>query len=495
MKKKAFDDIRSKRLELGMAQGELARLASVDSSDLRRWERGLEAPDLASAARIGRVLGVSERLVLRAQRHHGQIAVPGEGYATAEAGSGQVVQRRSPPPKNARRVLDLFCGSGGLSFGFEQSGAFVTTLGVDLLPDRIATFVANHEHATGVAGDIRALPLEELRRLAGQVDVVVGGPPCQGFSSIRPFRNLTEGDPRNSLGEHYVLAINHLRPEWFVFENVVGLLTHEGGARLDSLLEGLGAAGYRVEWRVVNAALFGVPQHRERIVIVGNRVGVKFDWPRPTHRAMHKSMAGTRSEVIRTEPLFSMELPDALTLMDAIDDLPPVSSGGETRKYDAPPRTAYQRQMRQRATTLSLHRATHHSPKMLNIIRHAGSNISALPPGMVTSGFSSCYSRLDPSRPSTTLTVNFVHPASNRCIHPYQDRALTPREGARIQSFPDDFIFLGNAAQVVKQIGNAVPPLLGRVVAEAIVKSEDASLEQRVARRRTQELAASGGGA
>ena len=109
---------------------------------------------------------------------------------------------------------------------------------------------------------------------------------------------------------------------------------------------------------------------------------------------------------------------------------------------------------------------------MMEIIRHAGSSIHALPPGMVTSGFSSCYSRLDPDRPSNTITVNFVHPSSNRCIHPFQDRALTPREGARIQSFPDTFTFVGTAAQVVKQIGNAVPPALGTVIAEAIAAQD-----------------------
>ena len=109
----------------------------------------------------------------------------------------------------------------------------------------------------------------------------------------------------------------------------------------------------------------------------------------------------------------------------------------------------------------------------MEIIRHSGANRSALPDVLVTSGFSSCYSRLDADRPSTTLTVNFVHPASNRCIHPFQNRALTPREGARIQSFPDSFRFVGTVAQIVKQIGNAVPPLLGQKIAEAILASED----------------------
>jgi DNA (cytosine-5)-methyltransferase 1 len=330
---------------------------------------------------------------------------------------------------------------------------------------------------------LKAHSLKELHRLTGHVDVVVGGPPCQGFSSIRPFRNLTEGDPRNSLGEHYVLVINQLQPEWFVFENVVGILTHESGTRLYALLEGLRSAGYAVDWRVINAALYGVPQYRERVVIVGNRIGANFEWPEPTHRVDYKGMAGTRREVIRAQPLFATDLKSPVTLMDAIDDLPPVPAGSEAAEYLGEPRTPYQRMMREGVSKLSLHRATRHSDRMLEIIRHAGANISALPPGMVSSGFSSCYSRLEPDRPSTTLTVNFVHPASNRCIHPHQDRALTPREGARIQSFPDRFEFRGTSAQVVKQIGNAVPPLLGRCIAEAILASEERMRKSRARRR------------
>ncbi len=467
-------EMRAKRLALGIPQADLARRAAVPETQLRKWERGLEWPDPNSAARIGLILGVNPDQLLSVRERHTGPVTPGEGYTTAKAGTGQVFKRKVEPRSGARRVLDVFCGAGGLSFGFEQSGEFLTTCGIDLLPDRIETFVANHVHATGIAGDLRAYSLHDLERLTGEVEVVVGGPPCQGFSSVRPFRNLTEGDPRNSLGEHYVLVINQLRPEWFVFENVVGILTNGDGNRLYSLLEGLRDAGYAVDWRVMNAALYGVPQYRERVVIVGNRLGIQFLWPEPSHRVEYKSMAGSRREVIRTAPLFSGGLLEAVTLMQAIDDLPTVSSGGEATEYLEPPRTKYQELMRLGASRLSLHKATKHSERMLDIIRHAGTNISALPPGMVSSGFSSCYSRLDPDRPSTTLTVNFVHPASNRCIHPYQSRALTPREGARIQSFPDRFEFRGQSAQVVKQIGNAVPPLLGQRLAEAIFNSEDA---------------------
>jgi DNA (cytosine-5)-methyltransferase 1 len=476
-------DMRARRLALGLAQADLARRAQVSETELRKWERGLELPDADSAGRLAAVLDMDAHRLMRAQASHARHATPGEGYTTAEAGTGQIFPRRIEPKENVRRVLDVFCGSGGLSFGFERSGEFATTFGIDLLRDRVETFVANHNHATGIAGDLKAHSLKELHRLTGYVDVVVGGPPCQGFSSIRPFRNLTEGDPRNSLGEHYVLVINQLQPEWFVFENVVGILTHESGTRLYALLEGLRSAGYAVDWRVINAALYGVPQYRERVVIVGNRIGANFEWPEPTHRVDYKGMAGTRREVIRAQPLFATDLKSPVTLMDAIDDLPPVPAGGEAAEYLGEPRTPYQRMMREGVSKLSLHRATRHSDRMLEIIRHAGANISALPPGMVSSGFSSCYSRLEPDRPSTTLTVNFVHPASNRCIHPHQDRALTPREGARIQSFPDRFEFRGTSAQVVKQIGNAVPPLLGRCIAEAILASEERMRKSRARRR------------
>ncbi len=466
-------DLRTLRLASGLTMTEVARQAAVTSHQLRQWERGLAFPNRDEVQRLSAVLKASPKTIAQAQRRHAAKAVPGEGYTTAEAGQGEVYPPRQVPSPSKKRVLDLFCGSGGLSFGFEQSGAFVTTAGIDLLPDRIDTFRANHAHATAVAGDLRAFGLDELAKVVGPVDVVVGGPPCQGFSSIRPFRNLTEGDPRNSLVEHYVLVISKLRPAWFVFENVVGILTHERGNRLHAVLEGLRGAGYQVEWRILNAALFGVPQYRERLVIVGNRLGVPFQWPTPTNYIEYKSMAGARPEVLRTDPLFSGHLPAAVTLSDAIGDLPPLESGAESMSYRrAANLTDYQAEMREGSEHLSLHRATNHSSRMLEIIRHSGSNISALPPGMVRSGFSSCYSRLAADRPSTTLTVNFVHPASNRCIHPHQDRALTPREGARIQSFPDRFEFKGTSAQIVKQIGNAVPPKLGRAIAAAIVASE-----------------------
>jgi DNA (cytosine-5)-methyltransferase 1 len=159
-----------------------------------------------------------------------------------------------------------------------------------------------------------------------------------------------------------------------------------------------------------------------------------------------------------------------VTVGDAINDLEPVAAGQASTNYrtDHTP-SDYAKAMQNGNKSVTLHSATKHTERMLEIVRKAGLNRWALPEGMTSSGFSSCYSRLTADEPSTTITVNFVHPASNRCIHPIQDRALTPREGARLQSFDDNFEFRGSRTAIVKQIGEAVPPLLGRAIAQAIL--------------------------
>lgn len=166
-----------------------------------------------------------------------------------------------------------------------------------------------------------------------------------------------------------------------------------------------------------------------------------------------------------------VRLPPALTVDDAIGDLPIIESGQEATCYDRPAQNVYQAARRNGNNELTLHSSTRHTDRMLDIIKHSGPNIHSIPKNLISSGFSSCYSRLDGQAPSVTITVNFVHPASNRCIHPHSDRALTPREGARLQSFDDDFYFAGNRTQVVKQIGNAVPPLLGQALAGPIAEA------------------------
>ncbi len=374
------------------------------------------------------------------------------------------------------KIIDLFCGSGGFSAGFETTSEFEISAGIDLLEDRLRTFKANHKYADAIQGDIRQLsPIKfcQTTGLApGDVDVLIGGPPCQGFSSVRPFRSLNVDDPRNTLFESFALFVQFYLPTFFVMENVVGLISHNRGKTIKQIVATFESIGYSTDWRVLNAVHYGLPQRRERVVIIG-RLGSKNTaiFPEPTYYFEGRSMApANHTKVIRTYPLMQYILAPAVTVMGAIHDLPVLKAGDKQTHYrsDIVP-TTYEVERRKNMDRVTLHEATAHTEKMLNIIKCAGANILALPQGLVTSGFSTSYSRIEPDQPSVTLTVNFVHPGSNKCIHPNQNRALTPREGARLQGFDDDYIFVGTRSQIVKQIGNAVPPILGKAIASALL--------------------------
>jgi DNA (cytosine-5)-methyltransferase 1 len=385
------------------------------------------------------------------------------------------------PMRDSRlTVIDLFCGTGGFSKGFENTGLFDVAFGIDLLPQAVETFRLNHANAYATAADVRSYPARQVAAdtglRPGEVDVVIGGPPCQGFSSIRPHRGQKNEDPRNQLFTYFAAFAAHFRPRAIVLENVAGLATHNGGRDIARMQEAFEAIGYDTDWRILNAASFGVPQKRERLVLLGVERGGVLAFPSPTHGGEKiRRTIGLRDRermdgAARQQWLFdrpenaTLRLLPVVTVAEAIDDLPQIGSGEVATAYDNQPRTSFQADRRTRSESLELHSSTRHSPRMLEIIRHAGPNINCIPPNLITSGFSSCYSRLAADEPSVTITVNFVHPASNRCIHPTLDRALTPREGARLQSYDDDFKFAGSRAQIVKQIGNAVPPLLGQAI-------------------------------
>lgn len=383
------------------------------------------------------------------------------------------------PPMNT--IFDLFCGTGGFSYGIEQAipGRFETRLGVDILSDALKTFSANHKNATTVKADIRKLSCQKIREVTGigpgDVSVIAGGPPCQGFSSIRPFRSSQKDDPRNSLFEQFANFVNYFQPPVIVMENVVGLATHDSGKTIDEIIKCFSNIGYECDWKILNAAHFGVPQKRERLILMGVLKGLPLVFPTPSHKYIGSTVGykDKRKMLVPVDlPLFQKQpiLENAISVMDAIGDLPEIESGQSSCIYTNLPFNKYQRDRRNGAKTLELHSSTKHSEKMLEIIKHSGPNITCIPKHLISSGFSTCYSRLAADEPSVTITVNFVHPASNRCIHPIQNRALTPREGARIQSFDDTYQFVGTRTQIVKQIGNAVPPLLGKAVGLAISK-------------------------
>jgi DNA (cytosine-5)-methyltransferase 1 len=365
-------------------------------------------------------------------------------------------------------VIDLFCGTGGFARGFLDYGPeFVLKYAIDLDAEASATARINHPSAMVETNDIRNVSpttvQERIRRK--RVDVLIGGPPCQGFSSLRPNRSRSEEDERNSLYVRFAHFAEVLRPKVVVLENVVGLLTHRDGATLNRLLKTFVALGYRVDWRILNAASFGVPQKRERFVLIAARDNGPIMFPKPTHNFEGRVIGfKDRSRYV----LGDATLPPALTVDEAIGDLPVLERGQEAASYDRLPSNSYQAARRNRARELTLHRAAKHSDRMMAVIKHAGPSIASIPKHLITSGFSSCYSRLSGGEPATTITVKFQSPASNKCIHPTQDRTLTPREAARIQSFDDDYAFVGSLTDVAAQIGNAVPPLLGRAIASSV---------------------------
>lgn len=375
-------------------------------------------------------------------------------------------------------MLDLFCGTGALSYGIENHSPRLHTVGgIDADQSAAQTAALNHPNSKILCQKIELLTPDEMISLTGvsSIDVIVGGPPCQGFSSLRPSRGAGLDDPRNSLYKQFLKYVRVLSPRIFILENVVGILSAGEGKLVAEMLAAFRRIGYSVDWRVLNAANFGVPQKRERFFLVGVRknLGSKVmpTFPVPRHWFAGR-VIGTKIKdryVINS----SSGLPP-VTVRDAISDLPSLKSGESGTAYGRPSVTSFQEERRRGAPTgLTLHDAASHNAKMLEVMRHAGSNIHALPKGLVSSGYSSCYSRLAFDEPSTTITVKFTSPASSKCIHPVDDRAITPREAARLQSFDDAFVFAGSKTDIASQIGNAVPPLFGEAFSPVLEQMLD----------------------
>lgn len=361
---------------------------------------------------------------------------------------------------NNRTVIDLFCGAGGLSEGFRQAG-FRVLAGNDFFEAAGATFAATHPEAEFLPGPIQNHTAKDFLRAAdlnaGELTVLVGGPPCQGFSVYNHQRGLH--DERSSLYREYLRIVQGLAPEWVVLENVTGMTSAGGGAAVDDILAGLKKLGYDVQSRILRAEDFGVPQERRRIVFVGNRIGVPVKFPEPTH-------GSDRSPFV--------------TVADAISDLPPLKNGEDrgVLPYRHEPRSDYQRNMRQGSNCVFNHAATKLgaiNSERLKHISQGGSwrdiPVNLLPAGMrraKRSDHTKRYGRLRWDGFASTILTK-CDPHWGAYFHPDQDRVLTVREAARLQSFPDRFDFRGSRTDQYVQVGNAVPPLLGKAIAEAIL--------------------------
>ena len=332
-------------------------------------------------------------------------------------------------------AIDLFSGAGGLHIGFERAGFDIKLcIDNDNLVER--TNRKNFPNIPMINRDIRTVTTDEIKAFLddGTVDVVIGGPPCQGFSTIGkrvssdPQKRYAF-DPRNELVITYANLIRALQPKFIVMENVKGILTKDGGNYLQSVLSMLRDAGYSVDYRLINMADYGVPQIRERVIILGNRLGLPVSFPKRDH---------------------SDNPEDGLlpwnNCWDVLKDLVDL---GDCPEFN--------------------HVALKHTPK--NIERYKlipeGGRLPEdnLPPELYRRNFGNTYKRLDRKRPALTMVPgNDAFP-----IHPELNRSLTVREAARIQTFPDEMIFEGNRRQQGHQVGNAVPPMFSEKLGKFVL--------------------------
>lgn len=337
-------------------------------------------------------------------------------------------------------VLDLFCGCGGMSLGFEQAG-FRVLLGIDVWKDALQTYILNHKEAKTLCADISILTGEDIVNVIGDasVDVIIGGPPCQGFSVAG--KRIVD-DERNKLYKGFVRMVDYFRPRAFVMENVPNILSIGGGAIKDAIVEDFTKLGYTVEYKVLTASDYGVPQNRRRAIFVGLQTGLHFTFPEPLQTAK-------------------------VTSEEALSDLPEYSvEDGAT--YPLVPNSEYQKLMRNNSTTLYNHQATAHNQKTIDIISLVpdGGNYKDLPIELQsTRKVHIAWTRLNSKKPSFTIDTGHRHH-----FHYSYNRIPTARESARIQSFPDDFIFTCSRTSQFKQIGNAVPPLLGKAIAYKLLE-------------------------
>lgn len=339
------------------------------------------------------------------------------------------------------KIVDLFCGCGGLSLGFEMAG-YEPILAIDMWEDAVITYNRNRENSVAISEDIHNITDAYLQTLNANNEIVgvIGGPPCQGYSTVGT-RDIN--DPRNHLYLEYCRVVENIQPEFFVLENVKGLLTLSNGLFRDDIVERFSRLGYEVSYQVVNAADYGVPQNRDRVFFVGIKKK-RFSFPKK-----------------RVEKV--------LTCSDALSDLPVLNDCNgncETLPYFLAPQNEYQKQMRINSDFVTNHQITAHTEQTKRIISMIpdGGKIKDLPREYwEIRKYNKAFERMGSNRPSNTVDTGH-----RNYFHYSQNRIPTVRENARLQSFPDTFYVVGTRTSQYKQIGNAVPPLLALAIASAI---------------------------
>lgn len=346
------------------------------------------------------------------------------------------------------RILDLFCGAGGFSYGMEKNRHFRTEVALDFNEKAIETFAYNMPYAKTLVGDIESKSTrEQVVALSKErkVNMIIGGPPCQGFSL--KGKKLGLEDPRNFLFREYLKIVAELRPEVVVIENVKALMSTSTGWFKKEIISRVREMGYFVDSGVLSAEDFGVPQSRNRAIFICSRER-KIALPSPWCKV-------------------------PVTVRDAISDLAYLQSGegAFVQEYRFGPKSAYQNDIRIGSTWLYNHKASQHTPVAIEKLKHIPPECGKewLPPSMRGhQQFSGTWGRLKWDSVSPTIDTRFDAASNGTNNHPFLHRAITPREAARLQSFDDRFVFIGSKVHVRQQIGNAVPPLLAKAIADQI---------------------------
>ena len=352
-------------------------------------------------------------------------------------------------------VIDLFSGVGGFSCGLEKAGYNI--LVANEIDEQISkSYVKNHKNTIMLNCDVSEFnaKFSKLKLNTSKIDLVVGGPPCQGFSmaGARIRKNIFIEDPRNYLFKKYFDVIKKIEPNFFIIENVVGLASMNGGAiirEIENIFNddsNFKKGGYYIQKKIFETDKIGVPQKRKRFIIIGSKTPFNLD------------------EIIKRVLESHTKFSTRATLSDAISDLAFMSHNKylENQNYLIDATSNYQKLMRFNSETLTNHTLFNHSEIVKERIKKIkpGENWKSLPES-IKSVHSGAYGRLEWNKPAMTVTTRFDTPSAGRFIHPSEHRTITVREASRIQSFPDNYVFYGNKTSICKQIGNAVPPYLG----------------------------------
>lgn len=335
-------------------------------------------------------------------------------------------------------VIDLFSGVGGMSLGFYREG-FENVFSIDFDKQICQTYKKNFPNHKLIEKDIRQLTEEEILELTKgkEIDIIIGGTPCQGFSIAGNIGRSFIDDPRNHLFKEFARVVSILKPKFFVIENVARAYNHNKGKTRKEIISLFESLGYKVNCKILNSANYGVPQVRNRVFFIGNRLKLINKFPEKTHDKNPKITIDNK------------KIKRWVTIKEVIDDLPNLSSG--------------------ESSNIPNHESMNHTEQMLNKMSYItnGGSRNQIPQNLrPKSGDVRKYIKYEKNKPSICITGDM-----RKVFHYSQNRALSVRELARIQSFPDDFIFVGYKVSQQQQVGNAVPPLLAQAIAN-IIKTE-----------------------